>query len=246
MGRTIVVVIIILLSLACGALGWEVMRQQSDKQDLQREVQALQTRLTALEAPKFEPPQRKWATEEMINDLSTHLQSLDKKTQDLLASQQELDKKLAALKESGVVAKSGQGSPVDIPNMTEEQKEALREMVKKESDARDMQRANMIKSMVKQRFNQELQKVSEQLDLSPLQKDDVNKLVDKQINKGFEALVAAFEKGDFESVREQLRTLVEETDVEIKKILDPDQLEKLKELDPQGFGRREERRRQSE
>jgi len=156
MGRTIVVVIIILLSLACGALGWEVMRQQSDKQDLQREVQALQTRLTALEAPKFEPPQRKWATEEMINDLSTHLQSLDKKTQDLLASQQELDKKLAALKESGVVAKSGQGSPVDIPNMTEEQKEALREMVKKESDARDMQRANMIKSMVKQRFNQEI------------------------------------------------------------------------------------------
>lgn len=247
MGKTIVVIIIVLLSLACGALGWEVMRQQVENKGLQDEVNLLNTRLSALEAPKPVQPAAKLVTEDMLDDIGMRMSSIEEQNKKLLASQQELSEKIAALGKSGAAGPSaGNAAPIDIPNMSDEQKEALRELVKKEGDARDLQRANMVKNMVKQRFNAEIQKVSEKLDLTPMQKDDINKLVDKQMDKGFKALMEAFEKGDFESVREQIRGLVEETDMEVKKILDLDQIEKLKELDPDGFGRREADRQKSE
>lgn len=231
MGKTVVVIIIVLLALGCGALGWEVMRQQSGKDELQKKVDNLEGNMNALIAAKSNQPQEKWATEDMVDDLGMRMSSLEKQNKELLASQQELTKQLAELVKSGVAVKSGTGgAPIDIPNMSDEQKEALRDLVKKEGDARDMQRANMIKAMVKQRFSQEMTKAAEELDLTPMQKDDVSKLIDKQIDKGFSALLKAFEKGDFESARQEIRRLMAESEEEVKKILDPDQIEKLDEM----------------
>ncbi len=235
MGKTVAVIIIILLALGCGALGWEVMRQQAGKDELQKQVDSLEASMSALIAANSNQPQEKWATEDMADDLGTRMSSLERQNKELLASQQELSKQLAELVKSGVALRPGAGgSPIDIPNMSDEQKEALRDLVKKEGDARDMQRANMIKAMVKQRFSSELDKATEELDLTPMQKDDISKLIDKQIDKGFKALIKAFEKGDFESARQQIRKLMQESEEEVKKILDPDQIEKLDEMMKRG------------
>jgi len=237
MGKTIAVIVIILLSLGCGALGWEVMRQQADKQALDAKIDELSGQLALLRAEKqAKPDTAKYVTQDMLDDLHARMTSIENQNKELIASQQEMT---AKLKDAGASGGSGSGSPVDLGNLDDKQKEALRELVQKEGQARDMQRANMIKSMVKQRFDAEFKKISDKLELTPMQKDDAAKLMDGMIEKGFGAILKAFESGDLEAAREQLRLLVEDSDGEIKKILDPDQIEKLKELDPDGFGRRE-------
>jgi hypothetical protein len=231
MGKTIVIIIIVLLALACGALGWEVMRQQAEKQGLQDQIGVLDSRITALVNAKTEQPEKKFVTEDMLDDIGARMSSIEEQNRSLLAAQQELVGKLDALAKTGIAgAPPKKASPVDIPELSDEQQEALRELVKKETEARDMERANMIKGMVKQRFTSELNRAAEELQLTPLQKDDVSKLIDKQIDKGFKALMEAFEKGDFESARDEIRKLMAESEEEMKKILDPDQIEKLEKM----------------
>jgi hypothetical protein len=242
MGKTIVVVIIILLALACGALGWEVMRQQSDKQALISRLDEHDTKFAALTVPAEEQPGGKWATEDMFDDLGLRIQTLEDQNKELLASVEKLSESLEELKKSGV---AGASPTIDPSKMSDEQKKDLQKMIRDEAKAQDLQRANMLKGMVMQRVNTELQKVSEQLELRPTQKEDVSNLAKKVVDKGFKAGWEAFEKQEWDKLRENMHQIVEEMDTELKKILDPDQIEKLKELDPQGFGRRDKNREEN-
>jgi uncharacterized coiled-coil protein SlyX len=242
MGKTVVVIIFILLSLACGALGWEVMRQQSEKQNLETRISDLEVKLAAVSVPA-QQPEKKFATEEMLDDLGSRMQSLEDRNQELLGTVQELSATLAELKKSGAAGKSS--GDLDLTNLPEEQKKALQELVKEEAKAQDLKRANMLKGMVMQRINTELNKVSGQLELTPVQKEDVSSLAKKVVDKGFKAGMEAFEKQEWDKLRENMREIIEEMDTELKQILDPDQIQKLKELDPDGFGRREKQREEN-
>lgn len=243
MGKTVVVIIIILLSLACGALGWEVMRQQSEKQNLETRIGDLEAKLAAVSVPAPQQPDKKYATEEAVGDLGARMTSIEKQNQALLGKIQELSSTIAEFKKSGVAGKSGD---LDLTNLPDEQKKALQDLVKEEAKARDEQRATMLKGMVMQRINAELNKVSGQLELTPMQKEDVSSLAKKVVDKGFKAGMEAFEKQEWDKLRENMRQIIEEMDTELKQILDPDQIQKLKDLDPDGFGRREQQREENQ
>lgn len=242
MGKTIAVIVIIILSLACGALGYEALRQQSENQDLTRKVETLENDLMVLKrgfvprpASAKAPAQTQGNVSASLTALQTQLDLLVDTNNELRKKLQEHEEKLAQLQESKASGgAAGGGTPDDA---AEEQKKALEEAVRRELKAQDEKRAEAIKSMVMQRFNAELQKSAEKLDLAPMQKDDITNLVKRQVEKGFKTVMEAFDKGDLEAAREPIRQIIEETYAEIDKLLDADQIEKLKELDKDGFGR---------
>ncbi len=249
MGKTVAVVVIIILSLSCGALAWEVIRQQADRVAMDERLNKMQLNLDSLFAARKTAPPRKPVGAEMVEDLHAYLQSLDKRTEELIGAQKKIEDKIASLERTpGAVAKKDQTGvpPEGEESMSEAQREAIEEMVKKVQKAREAQFTNAIKSMVKKRFSAEMKKVETELDLTPVQKEEVAELVDKQIDKGFKAAAGAFEKGDMAAIREAVQKIVNETDTQLKEILDPDQIEKLKKLDPNGFGRREAEREKNQ
>ncbi len=240
MGKSIAVIVIIILSLGCGALGYEVLRQQTENQDLTDKVTTMESELLSMKASLKAAPAPAKASSGLPDSLTASFTALQSQL-DLLAdtnSKQneriaELVAKLSELEKGKASGASGGG----IPDETLEKEEALQEAVRKELQAQDEKRAQAIKSVVMQRFNAELQKNAEKLDLAPMQKDDITNLVKRQVDKGFKLVMEAFEKGDLEAVREPIRQLIEETYGEVDKILDADQIEKLKELDKNGYGR---------
>jgi hypothetical protein len=241
MGKTIAVIVIIILSLACGALGYEALRQQSENQDLTKKVETLENDLLVLKrgfeprpASAKAPAQTQGNVSASLTALQTQLDLLVETNNELRQKLQEHEEKLSQLQKLRASGASGGGIPDET---TEEQKKALEEAVRRELKAQDEKRAEAIKSMVMQRFNAELQKSAEKLDLAPMQKDDITNLVKRQVEKGFKTVMEAFEKGDLEAAREPIRQIIEETYAEIDKLLDADQIEKLKELDKDGFGR---------
>lgn len=242
MGKTIVVVIIALLSLACGALGWEVLRQVDENKSLQEQLAELKAEITELSAAAQAKQSEKWATEDALNDLRTYLETLDERTKELLAKQKELDGKLASAGKSGPVLPKGSIAGFDLDNIPKEQRDMLAELARNAAKALDTERIGMFKKMAKQRINLELDKNADKLGLTPLQKSDLAELIDTQVDKGFKTVGAAFEKGDWQAIRQQIRQIIEESDLKLKEILDPDQIEKLRQLDPRGFGRREAER----
>jgi hypothetical protein len=241
MAKTVAIIVIIILSLGCGALGYEALRHQKDKDALTEKVESLENDLLVVKArAKPRPAAAKAApavpgsTTASLTALQTQLDLLIDANKKLKAKLEEHESKLSQLEKLKASGGSGGDTPED---QTEAQKEALQEAVKKELQAQDKKRAEAIKSVFIQRFNAELQKNAEKLDLAPMQKDDITNLVKRQIDKGFKMVMEAFDKGDLEAVREPIRQLIEETYGEIDRILDADQIEKLKELDKDGFGR---------
>ena len=245
MAKTVAIIVIIILSLGCGALGYEALRHKADKDDLTEKVETLENELMVVKEDLKNKPSPVKAGSDLPANFNASLTALQSQIDQLLEANRSLkdklikhEAKLSELeKQKATGGSSGSGSPVEIPDLSEEQRKALQELVKKEAQAQDLKRAEAIKSVVMQRFNAELQKNAEKLDLAPMQKDDITNLVKRQVDKGFKMVMEAFEKGDLESVREPIRQLVEETYGEIDKILDADQIEKLKELDKDGYGR---------
>lgn len=240
MAKTVAVIVIIILSLGCGALGYEVLRQQTEKDDLSEKVGLLENELLVMKTRFKSQPAAVKGPQELPDSLTASLTALqtqldllaetNRKLAEQIAAQETKLSQLEKAKASGV---SGAGEAGRTP----EQEEVLQEAVRKELKAQDEKRAEAIKAVVMQRFNAELQKNAEKLDLAPMQKDDITNLVKRQVDKGFKLVMEAFEKGDLEAVREPIRQLIEETYGEIDKVLDADQIEKLKELDKDGFGR---------
>lgn len=245
MGKTLVVIIIVLLSLACGALGWEVLRRINDNESLQKDLGELRDDITVLSASLKAKQSGNWATEEAMDELRTYLQTLDAQMKDVLAKQKEFDKKLAGLGKAGPSAPGGSFAGVDLDSIPEEQREALAEMAKNAAREIDTERIGMFKNMAKNRLNSMVEENVEKLGLTPLQKSDIGDLIEAQVEKGFKRVGEAFEKGDWTAIRAQIRQIIEESDIKLKDILDPDQIDKLKELDPRGFGQREERRQEN-
>ena len=125
---------------------------------------------------------------------------------------------------------------------TPEQRQRFQREVARSFMSWAMTKVQQVKSnFVKNIESQIDSKFAEQLDLTEAQKEDIKAIIKEQVDKGLKTAAELFQKGDFTSMQGTMRKLMDETDERIKGTLDPDQIEKWKEMDPQ-FKRREDRR----
>ena len=80
---------------------------------------------------------------------------------------------------------------------------------------------------------------AEKLDLTEMQRSDIKKILKEQANKSLKRMLELFQQGRLAEMAVVGRQLLSETYERIKKVLEPDQIEKWKQIDER-FRRYEE------
>lgn len=249
MGRVFLIILLAVLSLVCGALGWELMREKKERDDLEKRLSALEAEPVSTARPErnrdAESKILKQIIEEMdklveqINDLDRGYTALLEKMAELREKIEGFDKKLSEAEEKGVVATHGGFDPT---KMTDEQREKFQREVARAMFKTMLSRATQFKEAMVKNFQQELEtKYAEKLDLGPMQVEDIKAIIKEMADKGFRKMIELLQAGKVNQLQEAGRELLDEFDEKVKNVLYPDQIEKWKEID-KNFRRREERR----
>jgi DNA-binding MarR family transcriptional regulator len=232
MGRTILTIIAVLLALACGALGLQVLKSAADAQTLDKKLADMEARLKEEIASltNTEQPKKGVAPSEQVRPRRPNL---DDRVRSIETRIENLEKK----------AESSSGSSLpDFQKMTPEERQEWGKIIHEEMMRFRQKQARVFKEGMIKNIRSRIDESAEKLSLTPAQKTELDNLLSEQVDKGFEMFMRSFQEGNLEGARSKIQKLVEETDEKVKEILNPDQIEKLKELDPNGFGRREQRR----
>jgi ribosomal protein S20 len=104
-----------------------------------------------------------------------------------------------------------------------------------------MSRATEFKDAIVKNFQSQVEQNADKLDLAPQQVEEVKTIIRDMADKGFKKMVEMLQQGKLDQMRSAGEELMNEFDEKVKQVLQPDQIEKWKELDP-GFKQREERR----
>ena len=189
---------------------------------------------------------------DQLERLEEHLSELDDRQGRLQTQQERLAKKIASLEKrlskGGKVAAAGpsgkKGQPLPLPqdfsNLTPEQQKAFERLVGRTMFSLGMKYAQRFKDQFLQNaYNRVDTFYAEKLDLTEMQKEDIKRILKKQADKVLRRMLELFQQGRLQDMREEGQKFLAETYEEIKKVLDPDQIEKWKEIDKQ-FKRYEE------
>lgn len=246
MVKTVLVIISVLLALACGALGLELLKSAAETQTLNKKLAdmeaGLKEQISASETQKQQLVMGKTSLEEVrlqLSSLSSRIRSIETRLD-------ELEKKTETSAQASATEPGSRLSAPDLEKMTPEERVELEKVIREEITRQQRKRAEAFKEAMIENIQSRMDAAAEKLDLSTLQKIELNDLLSSQVNKGFEMAMQAFQEGDMQKARSEIQKVVEETDEKVKEILYPYQIEKLKELDPDGFGRREQRRLQGQ
>ncbi|RKY16012.1 MAG: hypothetical protein DRP63_06185 [Planctomycetota bacterium] len=154
-----------------------------------------------------------------------------------------LEKKLASV--SKVTATSGKTSstaslPADLSNLTPEQQKAFERLVGRTMFSLGMRYARRFKDQFLQNAYKQVDTVyAEKLDLTEMQKGDIKRILKEQANEGLKRMLELFQQGRLTEMAVVGRKLLSTTYERIKKVLEPDQIEKWKRIDER-FRRYEE------
>jgi hypothetical protein len=248
MGRTVIVIIAVLLALACGALGLQALKSTADTQNLDRKLAAMELRLREEIASLNAEQPKKGATpsdQTRSRHPNPNAQVLDRLAS-CEARIEKLEKKIGTSADSSA-AKSGSGTSLpDFEKMTPEEREEWGNLIREEMMKFRQKQAGAFKESLIKNIRSRLDEAAEKLSLTTTQKTELDNLLSEQVDKGFKMAMQSLQEGNLEGTRSEIQKLVEETDEKMKEILDPDQIEKLEELDPDGFGRRQQRRLEQE
>jgi Spy/CpxP family protein refolding chaperone len=83
-----------------------------------------------------------------------------------------------------------------------------------------------------------IKSLSAVLSLAPVQVEQTRDIVARQVEKILESQKVAKERGNLEYARSERIKIRQEAERELVEILTPEQMDKLRELDPEGFGKR--------
>lgn len=153
-----------------------------------------------------------------------------------------LEKKLASVAKVTASSEnsSTQSLPADLSNLTPEQQKAFERLVGRTIFSLGMRYATRFKDQFLQNAYEQVDKVyGEKLDLTEMQKSDIKKILKEQANKSLKRMLELFQQGRLTEMAVVGRQLLSETYERIKKVLEPDQIEKWKQIDER-FRRYEE------
>jgi len=248
MGRVALIILLVVFALACGALGWELLREKKEKESIEKRLKALEARPVSTTQPAVSEKTGilKQLSEdvsriaERVNDLDRGYTAL---LEEMAKMRERLDgfgEKLSKAEEKGMI---GAPSGFDPTKMTDEQREKFQREVARAMFKAFMSRATQFKDSVVKNFQQELkEKYAEKLDLAPMQVEDINAIIKDMADKGFRRIMELLQAGKMNELQKAGEELLDEFDEKVKQVLHPDQIEKWKEVD-KNFRRREERRR---
>jgi len=247
MGKVALIILLVVFALACGALGWELLREKKEKESIEKRLEALEARPVSTAQPTVgkEADLLKQLSEdvgriaERVNDLDRGYTTLLEEMAKLREKLASFGEKLSKAEEEGVVGPSGGFDPT---KMTDEQREKFQREVARAMFKTFMSRAIQFKDAVVKNFQQELEKnYAEKLDLAPMQIEDINAIIKEMADKGFRKIMELLQAGKMNELQKAGEELLDEFDEKVKQVLHPDQIEKWKEVD-KNFRRREERR----
>lgn len=247
MGKAALIILLVVFALACGALGWELLREKKEKEDMERRLKALEARpISTVQPTVGEERDLLKQLSEDVNRIAERVNDLDRGytsvLEEMAKMRERLDgfgEKLSEAKEKGIAGTSGGFDPT---KMTDEQREKFQREVARAMFKTFMSRATQFKDSMVKNFQQELEKkYAEKLDLAPMQIEDINAIIKEMADKGFRRMMELLQAGKVNELQRAGEELLNEFDEKVKQVLQPDQIEKWKEID-KNFRRREERR----
>ena len=126
-----------------------------------------------------------------------------------------------------------------LKEMSEGDRQVLREAIREEIQRVRTEEAGFeTKEELAKKAVASIKSLSAALSLTPVQVEQTRDIVSRQVEKILETQKTAKERGDLEYARTERVKLRHEAERELVEILTPAQLDKLRELDPEGFGKR--------
>ncbi|TET32375.1 MAG: hypothetical protein E3J72_19810 [Planctomycetota bacterium] len=121
---------------------------------------------------------------------------------------------------------------------TPEQLKTVRGLLEKMREEDRKRRISNFTNNIKLRMRDEYLKWKDELRLTPEQEREVDEYLDETLKRAVVAWDSYLENGNIEALRKEIREVRKSMDEKAQTVLDPTQIEKLKELDPRGFGAR--------
>ncbi|MHC4663847.1 MAG: hypothetical protein ACYS8W_19465 [Planctomycetota bacterium] len=249
-------IIIILLCVAAAAFGVVLWATLEISASSRSERDALESRLSRLErkagmqpsgSTEIEFPAGDDREEAVMRRLARQNKRMEKIEEDMAALNRRLNSGgTAAGNESSTDSdmkallasvERGGGEAAEVP-FTPEQLKTVRKLL---DQLREEDKARRIKNFannVKLRMRDDYMKWKEDLRLTPEQESEVDEFIDETLQRAVTAWDEYLENGDIESLRKELREVRKSVDGKAYDVLDAWQVDKLKELDPRGFGAR--------
>jgi hypothetical protein len=127
-----------------------------------------------------------------------------------------------------------------IREMPQDGREMLRKAIREEIDrVRQEQKPRWeTEEELAQKAQASVKSLTATLSLTPVQVEQARDLVARQVENILELKKQAEETGDYDSANKAREQLRREAEKELVDMLTPAQLDKLRELDPEGFGKR--------
>jgi|GEM_PF-1889064 len=234
-----VIVVIVVAGVAAGVVFMnprgevnadQLRRRKASLRKIEEKLDQISKRLLVLADQMDGLDERLSEQEDAQGGLRTRLQRLTKRLD-------ALEKKLTS--GAKVAAASGKSSntttlPADLSNLTPEQQKAFERLVGRTMFSLGMRYAQRFKDQFLQNAYKQVDTVyAEKLDLTEMQKEDIKKILREQADKGLKRMLELFQQGRLTDMRAVGRELLGETYEQIKKVLDPDQIEKWKKIDKQ-------------
>jgi hypothetical protein len=252
--------LIILFCLGAAALGLVLWRIAEISATSKNERAEMENRLARLESNagipspesdsdeiKFDRAEKETATIRRLSRLSKRVKKNEEDIRNLKqgpavahsrgnASDTEAD--LAALLKSADRKKPG----ADGIMFTPDQLKTVRGLLEKVREEDRKRRISNFTNNIKLRMRDEYLKWKDELRLTPEQEREVDEYLDETLKRAVVAWDSYLENGDVEALRKEIREVRKSMDEKAQTVLDPTQIEKLKELDPRGFGARNRER----
>jgi hypothetical protein len=261
----ILVVVFALLAGAAGAYGYELVSHRLNlfPREEDPRVLELEGRLAAMTAKVEELGNREEAVSPETDILSARLSSLEEKLSGLRNGQE--PQKAAAISQAnrtnGAVPageESSTGAPdeqtpgrrisgeellVALQELPDEGKVLIRQAIRKEVQRmkQENELANDPRKEMEKKVSDAIQKATVALSLTPVQVEQAREIGLAHIDKMLEAARLAKESGDPEYAKQLKKQVELETEQQILQILTPEQIDRMREMDPDGFGSRHPR-----
>lgn len=210
----------------------ELHELQASRQSAGSEVEVLAARLNTLDEKlsKFQEKQSELAVAQ------------ERKPQDSLAATGSITGE-AGSERTPSARISGEELVVALKEMPDEGKEMIRRAIHKE--VQRIREEHEIKKDPRKKLEQDvaqgIKKAAVTLSLTPVQIEQAREIGARHIDKMVEAARIARETDDPDFARTAKKEIQAQTEQEIIQVLTPEQLDRMRELDPDGFGRRHPR-----
>ena len=202
MGKTILVVIALLLAFACGALALEILKRSADEKITDNKLADMEAKLRAeISASKPAPPKEDASLEEIrsrLAELDSRARALAEENKSLKEEIEELRKKAVREAANPKAKPEPRRTLPDFSKMTSEEQQAWRKLLRDEFTKFGRENAGGFRDGILRRMRMQIDKNEEKLGLTPAQKADLDAILSEQVNKGFEIVMKLFQEGNMQ------------------------------------------------